>query len=157
MGSEELSEMSESDTSPPKKKVKFSSENDKNSSCSKVAKRTPPSRGRRDATPEASTSQQPGSSEAMGGDEDGDESAEDSDAGEVEEDWRPTRRRATEGRSEGENKTEIPYTFPCPESCDDLLDIVQDLEDKDVPVVLQRIRTLYHPSLAAENQYKLQV
>ncbi|KAF9450928.1 Nop14-like protein [Macrolepiota fuliginosa MF-IS2] len=51
---------------------------------------------------------------------------------------------------------ELPYTFPAPENHEEFLGIVEDLEDKDIPVVVQRIRTLYHTSLAPDNKYKLQ-
>nr|VWO96259.1 Calcium-transporting ATPase (EC [Ganoderma boninense] len=51
---------------------------------------------------------------------------------------------------------ELPYTFPCPETHEEFLEIVEDIADSDVPTVLKRIRTLYHPSLAEENKFKLQ-
>ena len=34
---------------------------------------------------------------------------------------------------------------------------LSDLDDEDVPTVVQRIRTLYHTSLGADNKFKLQV
>ena len=52
---------------------------------------------------------------------------------------------------------ELPYTFPCPETHDEFLEIIEEIDDKDVPTVVQRIRTLHHTSLASENKYKLQV
>lgn len=52
---------------------------------------------------------------------------------------------------------ELPFTFPCPTTHDEFLDIVEGVEDKDVPTVVQRIRTLHHPSLAEDNKVKLQV
>lgn len=52
---------------------------------------------------------------------------------------------------------ELPFTFPCPETNDEFLTIVEDVEIKDVPTVVQRIRALYHPSLAEGNTVKLQV
>ncbi|KAI0722399.1 nucleolar protein 14 [Cerioporus squamosus] len=51
---------------------------------------------------------------------------------------------------------ELPYTFPCPETHDEFLEIIEDIDEKDVPTVLKRIRTLHHPSLAEENKFKLQ-
>ena len=61
-------------------------------------------------------------------------------------------------RAKPSSKTkELPYTFPCPETHDEFLDIVEDVDDEDVPVVLKRIRTLHHPSLAEDNKFKLQV
>lgn len=52
---------------------------------------------------------------------------------------------------------ELPYTFPCPESHQEFLDILEDVKDEDVPMVVHRIRTLHHPSLAEDNKLKLQV
>ncbi|KAJ7739866.1 nucleolar protein 14 [Mycena metata] len=52
---------------------------------------------------------------------------------------------------------ELPFTFPCPATHDELLEILNDVDDKDVPTVIQRVRALYHTSLAPENKFKLQV
>ncbi|TFK94236.1 Nop14-like protein [Polyporus arcularius HHB13444] len=51
---------------------------------------------------------------------------------------------------------ELPYTFPCPETHDEFLEIIEDVDEKDVSTVLKRIRTLHHPSLAEDNKFKLQ-
>ncbi|KZW04166.1 Nop14-like protein [Exidia glandulosa HHB12029] len=51
---------------------------------------------------------------------------------------------------------ELPYTFPCPASHEELLDILENVDDANVPTVIQRIRTLYHPSLGVDNTAKLQ-
>ena len=51
---------------------------------------------------------------------------------------------------------ELPYTFPCPETHDEFLEIVEDIKDEDVPTVVKRIRALHHPSLAEDNKFKLQ-
>ncbi|KAI1796126.1 Nop14-like protein [Ganoderma leucocontextum] len=51
---------------------------------------------------------------------------------------------------------ELPYTFPCPETHEEFLEIVENIDDNDVPTILKRIRTLHHPSLAEENKFKLQ-
>jgi len=66
----------------------------------------------------------------------------------------PTRKGKT-GKSSAHK--ELPYTFPCPESHQEFLDILGDIEDEDVPTVVHRIRTLHHPSLAEDNKAKLQV
>ncbi|KAI0053697.1 Nop14-like protein [Auriscalpium vulgare] len=52
--------------------------------------------------------------------------------------------------------TELPFTFPCPSSHEEFLEIVDDIPDVDVPTVVQRIRALHHPSLAPDNKFKLQ-
>ncbi|KAG2366802.1 nucleolar protein 14 [Suillus spraguei] len=51
---------------------------------------------------------------------------------------------------------ELPFTFPCPESHEEFLEIIGEIDDTDVPIVVQRIRTLHHPSLSPENKVKLQ-
>jgi nucleolar protein 14 len=53
--------------------------------------------------------------------------------------------------------TEIPYTFICPSSIDELEDIMEPLDDSAIPTVVQRIRAIHHPSLAQGNKEKLQV
>ncbi|WWC61126.1 uncharacterized protein I303_103705 [Kwoniella dejecticola CBS 10117] len=55
-----------------------------------------------------------------------------------------------------EKTQEIPFTFPCPASIEEFEDIMEDLEDSALPTVVQRIRALHHPSLAAGNKEKLQ-
>lgn len=52
---------------------------------------------------------------------------------------------------------ELPYTFSCPGSHHEFLDILEGVKDEDVPTVVHRIRTLHHPSLAEDNKSKLQV
>ena len=52
---------------------------------------------------------------------------------------------------------ELPFTFSCPSSHAEFLDIIDDVEDQDVPTVVHRIRALHHTSLAPENKFKLQV
>ncbi|KAF8622061.1 hypothetical protein AX15_007212 [Amanita polypyramis BW_CC] len=54
------------------------------------------------------------------------------------------------------SKRELPYTFPCPETHDDFLEIIEEIGEDDVPIVIQRIRALHHTSLAPENKLKLQ-
>ncbi|KAI5123379.1 hypothetical protein M0805_006087 [Coniferiporia weirii] len=54
------------------------------------------------------------------------------------------------------SKPVLPFTFPCPESHEEFLNIVKDVDEKDIPIVIERIRALYHPSLGKDNKYKLQ-
>jgi nucleolar protein 14 len=58
-------------------------------------------------------------------------------------------------RSKGSN--ELPYTFPCPASHEEFLDVIEGIVDQDIPIVVERMRALHHPSLGAENPSKLQV
>ncbi|KAF8214185.1 nucleolar protein 14 [Mycena galopus ATCC 62051] len=93
-------------------------------------------------------------------DEDGqeDDSQEDEEESEVEGDHeeliasaKPSKKR----KSKAPDK-ELPFTFPCPASHEELLEILDDVDNKDVPTVFQRICALYHTSLAPENKFKLQ-
>ena len=63
-----------------------------------------------------------------------------------------TRKKAVSGLSK-----ELPFTFPCPETHQQFLEIIKGVDDTDIPIVIKRIRALYHPSLAPENKLKLQV
>jgi nucleolar protein 14 len=51
----------------------------------------------------------------------------------------------------------LPFVFPCPDSHEDWLEIVQDIDDANVGTVVERILALYHPSLGEGNKEKLQV
>ncbi|KAL2048758.1 hypothetical protein ABVK25_011010 [Lepraria finkii] len=50
---------------------------------------------------------------------------------------------------------DLAYTYRCPETHDDLLDITRAIAVEDLETVVQRIRALYHPKLASENKAKL--
>lgn len=58
---------------------------------------------------------------------------------------------------EKEKDQDLPFTFPCPTSHEDFLTIVENIDDRDVPTVVQRIRSLHHPSLSKDNPARLQV
>ncbi|KAG8884046.1 nucleolar complex protein 14 [Tulasnella sp. 331] len=53
-------------------------------------------------------------------------------------------------------KKELPFTFPCPETHEHFLDIIDDIDDADIPTIVQRIRIMYHPSLAEGNKDRLE-
>lgn len=59
----------------------------------------------------------------------------------------------------GENTTDsvdgLPYTFPCPQSHDEFLELIKDVPLAKLPTVVQRIRALYHPKLRSEYKEKL--
>ncbi|KXT10672.1 hypothetical protein AC579_4781 [Pseudocercospora musae] len=46
----------------------------------------------------------------------------------------------------------ISYTFPCPRSHAELLDVIKNVPVEQLATVVQRIRALYHPSLSASNK-----
>jgi nucleolar protein 14 len=61
------------------------------------------------------------------------------------------------GHKRPKGSNELPYTFPCPASHEEFLDVIEGIVDQDIPTVVERIRALHHPSLGAENPSKLQV
>ncbi|PYI06250.1 Nop14-like protein [Aspergillus sclerotiicarbonarius CBS 121057] len=49
----------------------------------------------------------------------------------------------------------LAYTYPCPGSHDEFLEIIEDVSMQDLPTVVQRIRALHHPRLHSDNKMKL--
>jgi len=91
------------------------------------------------------------------GDEDEEEGDDDDDEGEEQIDDLVPSMQTVRVKSKGKKKEELPFTFPCPENHGEFLEIVEGLELADVCIVVQRLRTLYHASLAPDNKFKLQV
>lgn len=87
--------------------------------------------------------------------DDEDKSEEDHDHEDLVQPLAPSTVKRRETASQGPK--ELPFTFPCPKTHDEFLEIVQDVDDADIPTVVQRIRALHHPSLAEGNKFKLQV
>lgn len=85
-------------------------------------------------------------------DDSGDEEAEEGESEAL-----VTKVKGKPSKSKLEVNQELPYTFPCPGTHEEFLEIVENVQDQDVPTVVQRIRTLHHPSLAEDNKFKLQV
>ncbi|GAA5894804.1 snoRNA-binding rRNA-processing protein NOP14 [Sporobolomyces salmoneus] len=54
---------------------------------------------------------------------------------------------------------ELPFTFPCPSTHGEFVRLLtsSNIKEEDTPLVVKRIRTLYHPGLAVGNKEKLQV
>jgi nucleolar protein 14 len=59
-----------------------------------------------------------------------------------------------EGHSELAN-AQLAFTYPCPESHQNFLEIIKDVKTEDLPLVVQRIRALHHPRLHSDNKAKL--
>lgn len=55
-------------------------------------------------------------------------------------------------RRSGQDTSGLSYTYPCPRSHAELLNIVKDLPADKLTTVIQRVRALYHPSLSASNK-----
>ncbi|KAM0434575.1 hypothetical protein ACHAPT_003672 [Fusarium lateritium] len=49
----------------------------------------------------------------------------------------------------------LPYTFECPQSCDEFRVVIAPYPAKTFPTIVQRIRALYHPKLSSKNKEKL--
>ncbi|KAF8245940.1 Nop14-like protein [Wilcoxina mikolae CBS 423.85] len=62
------------------------------------------------------------------------------------------------GTQEGETERsqKLAFTFTCPQTHKEMLQIVKDIAVEDTPTVVQRIRVLHHAKLAEENKGKLQ-
>lgn len=54
-----------------------------------------------------------------------------------------------------DTSSKLAYTYPCPRSHEELLQVFQDVKIDDVPTVVQRIRALYHAGLHSDNKNKL--
>ena len=50
------------------------------------------------------------------------------------------------------NGAALAYTYPCPSSHAELLEVIKDIPLEQLPTIIQRIRALYHPSLKAGNK-----
>lgn len=57
-------------------------------------------------------------------------------------------------RTNGTAET-LSYTYPCPQTHDELLAVTRGTAYEDLHTIIQRIRTLYHARLATENKEKL--
>lgn len=55
----------------------------------------------------------------------------------------------------GDDKDGVPYTFPCPQTHEELVKTVESVDVTKLPVVVQRIRALYHPKLDSGNKERL--
>ncbi|KAK1972970.1 Nop14-like family protein [Colletotrichum sublineola] len=53
------------------------------------------------------------------------------------------------------DSSDLPYTFPCPQSYEELLALSQKYPSEKLPTIVQRIRALYHPKLDSRNKEKL--
>ena len=47
------------------------------------------------------------------------------------------------------------FEYPCPQTHDEFLEIMRQVAFDELPIIVQRIRSLYQPQLAAENKRKL--
>ncbi|KXX75908.1 putative nucleolar complex protein 14 [Madurella mycetomatis] len=57
--------------------------------------------------------------------------------------------------TKGDDENGIPYTFPCPQTHDEMLKMFRGIDVTKLPVAVQRIRALYHPKLDSKNKERL--
>ncbi|KAK8236221.1 nucleolar protein 14 [Phyllosticta capitalensis] len=50
----------------------------------------------------------------------------------------------------------LSYTYPCPQTHAELLQVLDGVAATDIPTVVQRIRALYHPQISADNREKIE-
>lgn len=98
-------------------------------------------------------------SESEDEDEDEDEDESDSSNKSDGEEESPESTIKLKGRSKmlASNLKELPFTFPCPSSHEEFLEILEGVDHGDIGTVIERIRKLHHPSLGEKNKSKLQV
>ena len=90
------------------------------------------------------------------GQADGDPAAANEDDAEFLRDVLPTTKGSSEKPDQpSQSLGSLAYTYPCPQTHGELLEVVSELAYTDIPTVVQRIRALYHPSLAKGNSDKL--
>ncbi|KAF7294153.1 hypothetical protein HMN09_01143700 [Mycena chlorophos] len=102
---------------------------------------------------ESEEDEEEGDEEESGDDE---EDPEDDEESEVEGDHEDLTSTPKPSKGKPDKQKELPFTFPCPATHEELLEILDDVDAADVPTVIQRIRSLFHTSLAPENKFKLQ-
>lgn len=81
---------------------------------------------------------------------------EEAEEGDIEELVSQNTKKRRSASSSTAKKGELPFTFPCPTTHDEFLDILDGVEDVLVGTVIERIRKLHHPSLHVDNKIKLQ-
>ena len=59
------------------------------------------------------------------------------------------------GKTKKSDENGIPYTFPCPQTHEEMLQTFEGFEVTKLPVAVQRIRALYHPKLDSKNKERL--
>lgn len=95
-----------------------------------------------------------------------DESASDAEEEESESDDEFTKGLLTEteskhvlfqgpGKAHGDDEDGVPYTFPCPQTHAEMLEVFKAVNISKLPTAVQRIRALYHPKLDSRNKEKL--
>ncbi|OLN88587.1 putative nucleolar complex protein 14 [Colletotrichum chlorophyti] len=53
------------------------------------------------------------------------------------------------------DSSDLPFTFPCPQSHEELVALAQKYPGEKLPTIVQRIRALYHPKLNSTHKEKL--
>ena len=67
----------------------------------------------------------------------------------------PPSSKTSIGKEQMTSSSNLAYTYSCPETHEEFLHMLQGKESSDLPVIVQRIRALYHKGLAEDNLEKL--
>lgn len=59
--------------------------------------------------------------------------------------------------AESSSSKELAYTYPCPSTFEEMLDILKDVPASSIPIVIERIEILHSTKLLMENREKLEV
>ncbi|PSR82165.1 nucleolar protein 14 [Coniella lustricola] len=59
------------------------------------------------------------------------------------------------GQDDTRTEDGLPFTFPCPQTHAEFLEVIKDIPLSKLTIVIQRIRALYHPKLLSTNKEKL--
>ncbi|MCJ1310957.1 nucleolar complex protein 14 [Agyrium rufum] len=60
-------------------------------------------------------------------------------------------------KSVNDVESRLAYTYPCPQTHEEFLQITKSASPEEIPIIIQRIRALYHPKLDAKHKEKLAV
>lgn len=85
------------------------------------------------------------------------EDSDDGDDFEYLKDLMPKSTRPMELSNISSEKDSLAFTYPCPETHEEFLRVLDGLSIDEIPTVVQRIRALYHPRLDEGNKAKLGV
>ncbi|KAF2088317.1 Nop14-like protein [Saccharata proteae CBS 121410] len=93
-------------------------------------------------------------------DEEDDQSAEEDEEDEFVRDYLSKDQKERQGMLDDQADkagpaSKLAFTYPCPRSHEELLEVLKGVPITETVTVVQRIRALYHPQLSAENKEKL--
>jgi nucleolar protein 14 len=67
----------------------------------------------------------------------------------------PKQPQKSENGKSAASRNDLAFTYPCPQSHEEFLAVIEGKDLGDIPTIVQRIRALYHKGLAEGNEEKL--